>query len=147
MDVFRKLTLRHWAWLHFKLALLAWAIILLTYTPSSVVGALGMLVGFVAVVTIVGTAVSSVGIIMSAQGLSTRAGVTGISVELIGLCFTTAGPLSYLITQVCLAFGPEGEQRYALCLYAYAMCAALACRILIVVPRRNREAHDQTKEV
>lgn len=147
MDVFRRLTLRHWSWIHFKVAMLVWAAILLTYTPTAVAGALGAVVILISVVTILGSLTSMVGIVMSAQH-GTKVGVIGISVELAGLYFMGAGPLAYLITQLWLAVTlPGGSQRYALVVFAYAMCVALTCRILIVAPRRNMEAHDPTKGV
>ena len=147
MGVFRKLTLRHWSWIHFKFAMLVWAVVLLGYTPTAVAGALGAVVITISTVTIVGSVTSIVGIVMSAQN-GTKAGVIGISVELAGLYFMGAGPVAYFITQVWLALTlPEGSQRYALVVFSYAMCVALACRILIVAPRRNREAHDLTKGV
>lgn len=147
MGIFRKLTIRHWSWIHFKVAMFVWAAILLGYTPTAVAGALGAVVLTISIVTMLGSVTSIVGIIMSAQ-YGTKAGVIGISVELAGLYFMGSGPLAYFITQLWLALTlPQGSQRYALVVFAYAMCVALTCRILIVAPRRNREAHDPTKGV
>lgn len=148
MGALRKLTLRHWVWIHFKVAMLAWVTALMIYTPTKIHNALGLgvVLLFVAV-TALGAVTSMVGIVMSAQS-GTRTGVIGISVELAGLYFMSAGPAAYLLTQVWLVFtATDGNQRIALCFQAYLICAALLCRIVIVAPRRNREAHDSTKDV
>lgn len=144
MKMLRRLTPRHWGWLHFKAAMLLWMSLLLIFTPANVYEALGWVVWLIASVTIFGTLTSMVGLVMSAQ--HAKVAVLGLSIELAGLWFTAAGPVAYLITQMYLALNlHDGQQRYALCALAYLVCAALACRIIIVAPRVRSEAHDETK--
>lgn len=143
--MFKRLTLRHWSWIHFKLAMLAWVGMLLAFTPTAVFGALGGVVVLISAVTIGGALTGIIGLIMSAQ--TGRTAVIGISIELAGLLFMAAGPVAYLITQIFLATLPAGNQRYALVLLAYVVCSALLCRILIVAPRVRQEAHDQSKDL
>lgn len=144
--VLSRLTPRHWSWLHFKLALLVWSLTFLRYTPIRVDDTLGAQIVQLALgVTALGCLISMVGLIMSAQG--GKAGVIGLSIELSGIYFTFAAPIVYFFTQVWLAASlPEGEQRYALGVYAYVVIAAMICRLVIVRPRRKREANDPSKE-
>jgi hypothetical protein len=144
--IIRRLSIRHWAWIHFKLTLAAWSVLLVVFTPTVVLGTLGgAVILLVAGATFVGAMVSVLGIVLSAQTGS--AAVVGLSVELAGLFLMLAGPVAYTITQVGLVLtDPSGSQRIALAAFAYAMCAALLCRILVVAPRRAREAHSLDKE-
>lgn len=136
----RRLTIRHWSWIHFKLAVLVWMILLATFTPTKLGVAVGIILILVATVTIIGSVVSIAGIIMTAQ--TGKTAVLGITVELGGLWFMLAGPAVYLFTQIYLAITLEdGDQRYALVALSYAFVAALLCRIVIVKPRQSRAGH------
>lgn len=131
------LTVQDWAWLHFKAAVLVWAAVLWRFTPVKVEDALGGVIVAVAVVTILGATTSIVGLVIAAQ--SRRVAVTGLGVELAGLWVMAAGPVSYLAVQWWLAARlPDGDQRYALVVLAYTLCAAVGTRIVIVIRRRRR---------
>ena len=131
------LTVQDWAWLHFKAAVLAWVLTLWRFVPVKVGDALGGVIVAVAVVTIVGAVTSILGLVIAAQ--SRRVAVAGLGVELAGLWVMAAGPVSYLAVQVYLASTlPDGDQRYALCFFAYTLCAAVGARIVIVIRRRRR---------
>lgn len=135
--MFSRFTSQDWTWLHFKVALLIWAVLLLRFTPDAVATALGI-VSFVAMlVSIVGILTSMVGLSMSAQ--PDKLGLLGLTIEYSGLMFTAAGPITYFIVQVYLAITlPTGDQRIALCALAYVICAALFARLRIVHRRRKK---------
>lgn len=139
----KNLTLQDWSWVHFKLAMIAWSIALYTFTPRAIMAALDWLAIMAPTVTIIGGVVSLVGLFMAVQ--PGRVGVLGLTIELSGLYFMTAGPIVYLIAQTYLASTLEnGDQRYALTVLAYVICAALLCRILIVLPKRSRVSNSGT---
>jgi hypothetical protein len=139
MKYLKHLTLVHWSWLHAKVALGAWAVLLYIYTPERVDLALGWaLIGCVTLVTLIGAVVSVVGLIMSVQ--PGRITLAGLAVELSGLYFMLfGGAIPYLITQFSLAGKGPGTDRIALTAFAYAMCAFLVCRIALVTSRRRKE--------
>lgn len=140
----KRLTVRHWTWLHFKAAVLIWVVTLGAFTPKQVDGAIGSLVGALMWVTVAGCLISASGLVMSAQ--RGKVAVIGLSIEFVGIWFTFAGPVSYLITQIYLSVTlPDGDQRYALAWLAYTLVAGIICRISIVGPRRSKEAHDPQK--
>lgn len=133
----RRLTVQDWVWLHFKAAMLVWAGVLWRFTPVRIDDALGGLTVAVSAVTILGGLVSITGLIVSAW--SRRAAVRWLGVELSGITLMAVGPGAYFATQVWLAVTlPGGEQRYALCVLAYVLCAAVLARFVIVVRRRRR---------
>jgi hypothetical protein len=139
MKYLKRLTLVHWAWMHAKVALGVWAVLLYTFTPERVNLALGwVLIGSVTLVTLVGAVVSIVGLVMSVQ--LGRVALAGLTIELSGLYFMLlGGAFPYLVTQFSLAFGSAGSDRIALTAFAYAMCAFLLCRIALVTSRRRKE--------
>lgn len=132
---FKRLTKADWSWFHFKIALLAWSITLLIYTPIPIANALGPVAAVFTSLTAVGVVISLVGLVMSAQ--IGKIGLIGLTVEYSGIIFTFAGPVNYLITQIYLAVKePDGHNRYALCVLAYVVISALAARFRIVRNRR-----------
>lgn len=134
---FRRLTAQDWSWIHFKVALLVWAIFLFKFTPTAVSHALGAVSIVAASVCIFGVLLSLIGLVMSAQ--PDRIGLLGLSIEYSGLIFTAAGPITYFIVQVYLASTlPTGDQRIALCALGYVVCAALFARFRIVHRRRKK---------
>jgi hypothetical protein len=148
------MTLRHWGWLHFKLALIYWANVMYRWTPIAVADTLKEpYLAIWTTMTIFGGALSVVGLIMSAQPASNRFHVIGVSIELAGLCFFIVGPIVYWTTQLALLLtnadhlplDARMHTRYALCCFAYAMIAAIVARILVVFPRfrkySKRPAH------
>lgn len=150
----RNLTLRHWGWLHFKVALIYWANVMYRWTPVAVADTLRepYLVIWTGM-TVFGGLLSIVGLVMSAQPANNRFHVVGVSIELAGLCFFIIGPIVYWTTQLSLIvtnadhlpFGERMHIRYALVCFAYAMIAAIIARILVVFPRfrkySRRPAH------
>jgi hypothetical protein len=139
MKYLKRLTLVHWAWVHAKVALGAWAVLLYLFTPERVNLALGwVLIGSVTLVTLVGAVVSVIGLIMSVQ--PGRIALVGLTVELSGLYFMLlGGAVPYLVTQFSLISSVSGSDRIALTAFAYAMCAFLVCRIALVTSRRRKE--------
>lgn len=128
----RDVKIQGWMWLHFKLALLVWSILLYHFTPVFVMQAQGSFItGLMTFITGIGAIVSGVGLILKNQ--EGEVGLVGTEIELAGLCFMAAGPFTYLVTQIYLAFTlVDGDQRFALCAFIYAMCAVLVCRIALV---------------
>lgn len=134
---FRRLTPNAYSWIHFKLAILVWAVLLFNFTPNAVSSALGTVSIVAAIVSIFGIVMAITGLVMSVQPGKT--GVLGLTIEYSGLYFATAVPVTYLIVQIYLASTlPNGDQRIALCALSYAVCAALAARIRMVYRRRKR---------
>lgn len=133
----RRLTIQDWVWLHFKVALMVWAAVLWRFTPVKVGDAIGSLIVAVSVVTLLGGLISVAGLIRSAW--SRTAAVRWLGVELAGLTLMSVGPGAYFAVQVWLAATlADGEQRYALCVLAYVLCAAMLARVVIVRRRRRR---------
>lgn len=138
MRILKRLRPDHWAWLHAKAALIAWAVLFFIYTPEKLSLALGWLLATgVSAVVIIGVGVSVVGLFMSLSNYTTDAR-RGVNIELAGLWVALSGPFAYCATQGYLAFGPEGDQRIALVAFAYAMCAFMIVRIVIVSMHRKR---------
>lgn len=134
---FKRFTSQDWSWVHFKIALLIWTILLMQFTPTAVFSALGVVIVVAMVVSMLGILISLVGLGMSAQ--PDKIGLLGLSIEYSGLLFTTAGPITYFIVQVYLAVTlPTGDQRIALCALGYVVCAALFARFRMVHRRRKR---------
>ena len=143
----KRLTPRHWAWIHFKVALgFVWASCMIAFTPVALQSALGALIPLWMALTIAGTSVSIVGLVMTVS-LNAKIVLYGVSIELAGLCLFVAGPLVYFLTQFTLIFTEGPENRLALTAFAYAMVSVLIYRFVVIVPRFFREARDESKEV
>lgn len=148
MQVLKKLTLSQWAWVHFKLSLgVGWAFFMAFWPPTGVVKTLDQpLITVWMSLTLMGAVVSLIGYVMTQAGAGKVSGVLGVSVELTGLSFFVVGPLIYFFTQSYLALNGGWDDRVALAAFAYAMCAVLAYRFVVVVLRFRREKHDESKE-
>lgn len=134
---FRRLSSADWSWIHFKLAILVWSLVLMWFTPTQVNIAQGAVAAVFTIVTAIGVVVSVVGLAMSAQ--HGQLGLIGLTIEYSGIIFASTGPFSYLITQVYLSVTlPNGDQRYALAVLTYVVFAALLARFRIVRARRKR---------
>lgn len=131
----RRLSLRTVASIHLKVAIGAWAVAMLAFTPDVLDNTLGASLTLGLGVTVVGTILSVVGIVRSAhQGAHVQ---SGLRLELSGIFFSFAGPVVYGIVQVYLIFTSErGDQRVGLAFLAYVMCAALFSRLVVVWRRR-----------
>jgi hypothetical protein len=128
----------HWAWLHAKAALIIWAIVFYFRTPEPVAIALGwLLVPAVSIIVTGGIIVSVAGLFLSLSAKSKEA-LRGINVELSGLWSAIGGLGAYFIVQLFLSFGPEGDQRNALTVFAYASMAMLFTRVVVVREHRKR---------
>jgi hypothetical protein len=128
----------HWAWLHAKAAIILWAVLFFFFTPEKVHFALGWLLSTsVSIIVVGGILVSVIGLYVSLSGMS-RAALRGINIELSGLWAAIGGMGAYFITQLFLAFGPEGDQRIALTAFAYAATAMLLTRVIVVREHRKR---------
>jgi hypothetical protein len=143
VSVLRRLNIRQLGWLQFKLVLgILWPLSLIFLTPASLLGSIGWIVYLIASATLTGTAVSVTGLILSAQG-GAKATV-GLSIELAGLALFTVGPFAYFLIYLTLCFTGYGKFPGTIYVpstcFAYAMVAAITCRILIVAPARSRQA-------
>lgn len=147
MSYLKRLTPRHWAWLHFKIMLgVFWAVLMFVYTPYGIENALGrgLVTGWL-LVTIIGCLTSVVGLVMTVG--DGKVHVLGVSVELVGLILFSVGPVIYFFTQLALLFNGDIRDRLALVVLAYAMCSVFIYRFVVIVPRYRQEARDETKEV
>jgi peptidoglycan biosynthesis protein MviN/MurJ (putative lipid II flippase) len=143
----RNLTPRHWGWLHFKLAMIYWASVMMRFPPDAVADSLKEPYIFIwTAMTMFGGLVSMVGLFMSAQPATNRFHVVGVSIELAGLCLFIIGPIVYWTTQLSIFVTNQDHlplmerlhTRYAVICLAYAMTAAIVARILVVFPRFRR---------
>lgn len=143
-NLLAKVKFQAWLWIHFKLALLVWSVLLYHFTPPQVQDTQGsFLTGLMTIVTGIGAVIAIVGLIVKNQGGEIT--LVGTEIELGGLFFMAAGPVTYLFTQISLALNlpnGEGETRYALCAFAYALCAALLARIAIVFDHFRKQTRD-----
>lgn len=149
LAAFRRLTFQHVGWLVFKVIMgIGWPIALITLTPISLLGSLGWVIYFMAITTLVGGVVSSLGLIATAQ--TGRLAVLGLSIELSGLSLFIVGPLTYAFTYTALSiygFGHISNITFIpITIFAYGMVAAIFNRILIVAPQRSLEAHGIPKK-
>lgn len=143
----KRVTLRHWAWIHVMVSLAVWAVLILNFTPVGVYAALQQpLIGIWTTVTIIGALTAVVGLILSLAN-SPRKRVLSISVELFGLILAATGPFTYLLTQFSLLFAETADARLALTFFAYYGLSIILYRILIVIPRFRKEAQDVRKDV
>lgn len=144
-----KLQAQHWAWLNALGALGAWGVCIGLFTPVSY-GVLFQqpLIGIWAAVTVLGVIIVIVGVFWSvAKSAILR--TLAVSIELIGLCIASAGPLVYFFAQIIQFFVPtsDGGTRYALTFFAYFALSMIIYRIVVLFPRFRKEAHDGTKDV
>ena len=138
MQTLKKLRPDHWAWLHAKAALLVWAALFFEFTPTKVADALQFLLAtLISVVTFVGIGTSVFGLFTSTSNIIRKAR-RGLNIELAGLWVAISGPIAYMVTQIFLVFGEDGDQRIALTAFAYALCALMAVRIVIVDSHRQK---------
>lgn len=144
-----KLQGQHWAWLNALVALGGWGVCIGLFTPVSY----GLLfqqpiIGIWAAVTVLGVAIVIVGVLWSVAS-SAVLRTLAVSIELIGLCFASAGPLVYFFAQVIQFFEPtsDGGTRYALTFFAYFALSMIIYRIVVLLPRFRKEAHDGSKDV
>lgn len=140
---------QHWAWLNALVALGAWGIVIGFFTPVSYnILYQQPFIGIWSVVTVIGVAIAITGVLWSVSRSAVRR-TLAVSVELIGLCFAAVGPVLFFLAQVFLFTTPtpDGSTRYALAFFAYFALSMLIYRIVVLLPRFNKEAHDGTKDV
>jgi len=128
----RNLRARHWAQIHFKVAVAAWMTVLGLYTPALASALLGAVVLFIVGGTIFGALVAIFGV-----GMSSCPGVIGrrgYGVELAGLVSMAIGPFLYFITQIVIASNtPNGwYERGAFIAALWVIVAAVLARAAIV---------------
>ncbi len=144
IKVFRNMRARDWGWLHFKFAMAVWALLTLAAQPESINTAVAnalVIVWFG--LTMTGGVLSMVGIVMAAQ--PGRCSVIGISIELVGLILLFVGPFLFLVLFVARGMMADDWKWSGIGL-TYALSAAMLARVIMVLPRYLREAHDPTKE-
>ena len=136
----RRTHLRHWAWIHAKLALgIGWGTAILFVTPESITGSVNAdSVGVWALGTMLGAIVSIVGLFMTlSYSKDTR--LSGLFTEGVGIVLLAGGPLQYCFVQIGFIIDGEFAQRYALAWFAYSMLAFVLVRILMIAPEMIRQ--------
>lgn len=147
MSLLKRLSVRHWAWIHVMVAFTLWAIFLQLYTPIGVYATLQEpLVTLWTTTAALGGVVALLGLVLSVSAHA-RTRVISVSVELVGLILAAVGPLTYTITQLSLLFTETLEARLALTMLAYFTLSVILYRIIIVIPRFRKEAVDARKDV
>lgn len=61
--------------------------------------------------------------------------IWGLGIEMVGIVLLAGGPLQYFIIQVSYLAQGMVDQRYALSWFAYSMMAAIAIRVVIILPQ------------
>lgn len=145
-DFFKRLKLRHWAWIHVLAAAgIWWPLHIIFTTPEFLSRNVDDFVLHICMWTAVfGAVVKITGFAMSQQPGKT--GVLGVSVELAGLILASIGPVAYLGAYGYLLITGADLNFSSAFIFAYAMCAVYLYRAIILVPRFRREAHDPAKE-
>jgi hypothetical protein len=142
----RRIALRRWSWIGFKVVGFLYGLALLLFTPQQITETLPNAIHNVAGALMVGAVISIVGLVMVSQ--TGRVAVWGLTVELVGIGLVAGAVLGYFITQLYLVFTlPNGTDRVALCVLLVWVIAALVARFSIVYPRRAKEGHDPRKDV
>jgi hypothetical protein len=129
-----------WAFINFKVALgLVWtSAYFQSRTAARPEGAdNGLFLGVWALTTIVGFLISITGLFMAAQGEHWK--MLGYRIEISGLWLFGAGPGVYAIIMAWMMFTNPEQIRLAQISLCYALCAAVAARILIVRQGAIRE--------
>lgn len=147
MSLLKRITFRHWAWIHVMLAFTTWTVLLQLYTPVGVYSALQEpLVTLWTTTAAIGAVLAIVGLVMSLAAHA-RTRVISVSVELFGLILAAVGPFTYTATQASLILSETLEARLALTALAYFTLSVIVYRIIIVIPRFRKEAADARKDV
>lgn len=146
MGYLRRLRGRHWAWIHFLLAVgVAWPLFVIFSPPEFIIGFLDPIVLTVSMwVALIGTLTTIWGYASSQQ--EGRIGVIGISIELAGLILAIVGPASYAVTRIFILLSPESVGLSSGLFFSYALFAVFLYRLVVVVPRFRFEARDPAKE-
>lgn len=144
-----KLAGQQWAWLNALVGLGVWGVCIGLFTPVSY----GLLfqqpiIGIWATVTVIGVVIAIVAVLWSVSR-SAVLRTLSVSIELVGLCFASAGPLVYFFAQAVQFFVPtsDGGTRYALTFFAYFALSMIIYRIVVLLPKFKKEASDGTKDV
>jgi hypothetical protein len=137
----RRLRLRHWGWVHAKIALgLGWTHAMLLSPPESYQDQVSQ---FTLVTwtmsTAVGAIVSLVGLFLTFH-LRRAVASWGLTLEVIGLALFAGGPFQYMLIQIGFAVDGNFADRYALIWFAYSMLAFIIARAAIIVPGWVEEA-------
>lgn len=146
---FRRMNGVDWAQFHAKGAAATWAIFLVAYTPARVGASLGwVLVAALAGLVLIGALLSMAGLVMAARDdekdpialrRDLRRSLRGLGVELVGVILIIFGIALYFLTQAALTFGPDGDQRRALTVFAYFAGSMTVGRLASVLHRRRKE--------
>jgi hypothetical protein len=144
-DFIKRITLRRWSWIFFKVGAFLWALHLILFTPPQVAEVLPSTIYTLSATIMVGALISIGGLVMVSQ--HGRTAVIGLTVELVGIVLVALSTFGYLITQVYLVYSlPDGAGRIAFCYLLVWILLALVARFVIVFPRRQQEGHDPRKD-
>lgn len=135
-DFVRRITPRHWAWIHFKLALgLGWGTAVLFVTAPSIRETISeQSIQLWSIGTVIGGLISIVGIVVTVSR-NEMWQIRGLGAETIGLVLLAGGPFQYLLIQVAYLVNGQFDQRYQLAWFAYSMLAAIIVRMVIIIPQ------------
>jgi hypothetical protein len=146
----RRIPLRNWAVIYFKLSVGLWAVVLMTHQPQLVSDTADrfFVISYLAA-TLFGVVVSMVGLVISSQKGRRWYVPVGSGIELGGILFSIIGPLCYGITQLSILISTPSltDQRVHLIFLAHALFSALMVRIAVVGPRFAREVARPRKAV
>jgi len=147
MNLLKRVTLPHWAWIHVMVAFFVWVVMLQVFTPIGVYATLQEpLVAIWTTTAALGGLTAIVGLLMSLAAQA-KVRVISVSVELFGLILAAVGPFTYTITQLSLLLTETPDTRAALSVLAYFSLSVIIYRIIIVIPRFRKEAADARKDV
>lgn len=127
------------AWVHAKLTLALWAVMLMLFTPTPVENALGVFITAAISLTVVAGVAVSIGGMLHAQSVYTAAIRKGVKIELAGLWLAISGPAAYLLVQLFLViYGEDPLQRFVQIFVYYSLCSFLAVRVTQVEMSRKK---------
>lgn len=125
-------------WLHAKIALTTWAILLIFYTPLPVQALLGYIIsGGIGLVTAGGVAISIWGLLLT-RGPHLHDVVKGTRIEISGLWIAISGPFAYGLAQLFLQLAETEPIRVPQIAIFYTVCAFLAVRLAEVRGHRKK---------
>lgn len=133
MEFISRLKPAHWAWLHFKFVLIIWAILFVAFTPPSPSAILGVILEvLIGLFVLTGVFISITGLIRS-MSYDFKTAYSGAKMELAGSFIAITGPISYMIVQFNLSTIEEGNHRFALTAFAYALVSTMVARIFMII--------------
>lgn len=135
MNIFKRLTIRYWAWIiAFLIVGFGWGSAIWIQPPPSYKGTIDLYSFFVmGLGANLGAVVTITGMIMT-RALLRRIAVLGLWIELVGTVLLAGGPLQYLGLQIGYLVDGQWDQRYALAWFSLSLFAFVSVRFAILIP-------------